>query len=99
MTVEQGNQINQLYKKYNDTIGLLKDSITIKNIKYDSIYQEARSSKDSSSTWKWKYEGNRKIYTDWQKDLRKIEKIQEVGRLILVGIIILQFQTINQLRK
>ena len=98
MTVSQADTINMLYKTYNDTISYLKNSINKKLFKYDSIYKEIRIKQDSLYNWKWKYEANRESYNSRQKDYWKTEKIHETSKLILVGIIILQFTTIGQLQ-
>jgi len=98
MTVPQADTINLLYKNYNDTIIDLKNSITYKRLQYDSINQEIRIRQDSLYNWKWKYEANRKAYTDRQTDYWKTEKIHEATKIILVGIILLQFQTISYLQ-
>jgi len=98
MTIEQGKQINELYTNYNDTINNLKNSINLKKFQYDSINQEIRNKQDSFYNWKWKYEANRESYNSRQKDYWKTEKIHEASKLILVGIIILQFTTIGQLQ-
>jgi hypothetical protein len=98
MTIEQGKQINELYTNYNDTITNLKNSINLKRFQYDSINQEIRNKQDSFYNWKWKYEANRESYNSRQKDYWKTEKINEASKLILVGIIILQFTTIGQLQ-
>jgi hypothetical protein len=98
MKVSQADTINLLYKNYNDTIADLKNSITQKRLQYDSINKEIRTKQDSFYNWKWKYEANRKAYTDRQKDYWKTEKIHEIAKIALVGIIVLQFQTISHLQ-
>ncbi|NBQ17905.1 hypothetical protein EBU24_06335 [bacterium] len=99
MTIEQGKQINELYTNYNDTITNLKNSINLKRLQYDSINKEIRIKQDSFYNWKWKYEANRESYISRQKDYWKTEKIHEASKLILVGIIILQFSTIGHLQE
>ena len=98
MKVSQADTINLLYNSYNNTINTLKDSLTIKKEKYDSLYQTIYQTKDSFYNWKWKYEANRESYNSRQKDYWKTEKIHEASKLILIGIIILQFTTIGQLQ-
>ncbi len=97
MKVSQADTINLLYIAYNDTIADLKNSITQKRYQYDSINQEIRLKQDSFYNWKWKYEANREAYTNRQKDYWKTEKIHEISKLALVGIILIQFQTISYL--
>jgi hypothetical protein len=98
MKVSQADTINLLYKTYNDTINNLKNSITQKRFQYDSINQEIRIKQDSLFNWKWKYEANRKAYTERQTDYWKTEKIHEASKIILVAIILLQFHTISSLQ-
>ena len=95
MKVSQADTINLLFNSYNNTISTLKDSLTIKKEKYDSLYQTIYQTKDSFYNWKWKYEANRASYNDRQKDYWKTEKIHEVSKLILIAIIILQFQSLK----
>ena len=98
MTVGQADTINLLYRLYNDSITELKNSITTKRLQYDSINKEICISKDSFYNWKWKYEANRKSYFDREKDYYKTEKIHEASKIVLVGILLLQFATISQLQ-
>ncbi len=98
MSVSQADTINLLYKNYNDTIADLKNSITQKRFQYDSINQEIRIKQDSLFNWKWKYEANRKAYTERQSDYWQTEKIHEASKIILVAIILLQFHTISSLQ-
>jgi hypothetical protein len=98
MKVSQADTINLLYKNYNDTITDLKNSITQKRFQYDSINQEIRIKQDSLFNWKWKYEANKKAYTERQNDYWQTEKIHEVSKIIFVAIILLQFHTISSLQ-
>ena len=97
LKVSQADTINLLYNSYNDTIINLKNSINLKKIQYDSINKEIHLKQDSFYNWKWKYEANRESYISRQKDYWKTEKIHEASKLILIGIILLQFHTITQL--
>jgi len=98
MKVSQADTINLLYNAYNDTINNLKNSINLKRLQYDSINKEIYLKQDSFYNWKWKYEANKESYNSRQKDYWKTEKIHEASKLILIGIIILQFTTIGQLQ-
>lgn len=75
----------------------LKNSIIEKRRLYDSINKEISFKQDSFYNWKWKYEANRNAYNDRQKDYWKTEKIHEFSKILLVGIILLQFNTISHL--
>ena len=98
MKVSQADTINLLYNSYNDTINNLKNSINLKRLQYDSINKEIYLKQDSFYNWKWKYEANKESYNSRQKDYWKTEKIHEASKLILIGIILLQFNTIGQLQ-
>jgi hypothetical protein len=98
MKVSQADTINLLYKNYNDTILDLKKSITQKRLQYDSINKEILNKQDSFYNWKWKYEANRATYIGAEKENWKKEKLSEASKIILVGIILLQFQTISYLQ-
>lgn len=95
MSVEQGEEINKLYSKYNDTISLLKENLKIKNIKYDSIFNTISLVKDSFYSWKWKYTENKRIYENYNLNQGKIERLHAASKLILIGIIILQFSQLQ----
>lgn len=100
ITLEQGNEINRVFLKLNNKIDSLKNTELFYNKlkhEYDSIYKTLYQAKDSIYNWKWKYEANRASYESRQKDYWKTEKIHEASKIILIGIIILQFMTISQL--
>lgn len=52
MKVSQADTINLLFNSYNNTINTLKDSLTIKKQKYDSIYKAIHYKEDSINLWK-----------------------------------------------
>jgi hypothetical protein len=95
LTVKQGEHINKLYKSYNDTIAVLKRSLDIKNIKYDSLFSSAIIEKDSVYDWKWKYKANREIYIAREKDIQKDKRYDQYVKYLLVFIIVFQFSKIN----
>ncbi len=95
MSVEQGEEINKLYSKYNDTISLLKENLKIKNIKYDSIFNTISAQKDSFYNWKYKYSLNKSLYQDWEENQKKIDKLHAWSKILLIFIIVFQF---NQLQ-
>jgi hypothetical protein len=95
MSVEQGEEINKLYSKYNDTISLLKENLKIKNVKYDSIFNTISAQKDSFYNWKYKYSLNKSLYQDWEKNQKKIDKLHAWSKILLIFIIVFQF---NQLQ-
>jgi hypothetical protein len=94
MSVEQGEEINKLYSKYNDTISLLKENLKIKNVKYDSIFNTISAQKDSFYNWKYKYSLNKSLYQDLEENQRKIDKLHAWSKILLIFIIVFQF---NQL--
>lgn len=91
MTLKQGDQINKTFNKFNQDLKFTKDSLKIKQIQYDSLFNTISLVKDSFYDWKWKYKENKRIYEAYNENQRKIEKLHSVSKLILVGIIILQF--------
>jgi hypothetical protein len=95
MSVEQGEEINKLYSKYNDTISLLKENLKIKNIKYDSIFNTISAQKDSFYNWKYKYSLNKSLYQDWEENQKKIDNLHAWSKILLIFIIVFQF---NQLQ-
>ncbi len=95
MKVSQADTINLLFNSYNNTINTLKDSLTIKKEKYDSLYQTIYQTKDSFYNWKWKYEANRNIYIAREAEKEKDKKYDFAQKVILIGIIFLQFQSIK----
>jgi hypothetical protein len=95
MTIGQADTINLLYKSYNDSIGQLKDSITIKKIYYDSLLSVRTIEKDSFYSWKYKYQANKSIYQDYEYNQRKIDKVHALSKLLLIFIIILQFSQLH----
>lgn len=102
MTVQQGDYINTLYNQYRTQIATLKlDSQANRQIidslqhKHDSL---GRVLYDASQ-YKWKYEANREIFIKVEKEHRGDAKLNEISKLILVAIIILQMSTISSLHK
>ena len=91
MTLKQGEQINKTFNKFGQDLNLTKDSLKIKRAQYDSLFNTISLVKDSFYDWKWKYTENKKIYEAYNINQAKIEKLHSVSKLILVGIIILQF--------
>lgn len=95
MKVSQADTINLLFNSYNNTISTLKDSLTIKKQKYDSLYQTIYQTKDSFYNWKWKYEANRNSYIAREAEKEKDKKYDFAQKVILIGIIFLQFQSLK----
>ena len=98
MTLEQGKEINNSFLHLNKTIDSLKDTVFYYNklkIKYDSIYQTIYQAKDSFYNWKWKYEANRNTYYSREAEVQKEKKYDFIQKIILIAIIVLQFQSIK----
>jgi hypothetical protein len=91
MTLKQGEQINKTFNKFNQDLTITKDSLKINQLKYDSLFNSISLVKDSFYNWKWKYTENKRIYEAYNLNQSKIEKLHSVSKLILIGIIILQF--------
>ena len=95
MTIGQADTINLLYKSYNDSIGQLKDYITIKKKFYDSLLIVRTIEKDSFYSWKHKYSTNKTIYEGYEENQRKIDKVHSLSKLLLIFVIILQFSQLH----
>ena len=95
MTLKQGEQINKTFNKFNQDLILTKDSLKIKRIQYDSLFNTIYLLKDSFYDWKWKYKENKRIYEAYNINQRKIERLHSASKLILIGIIILQFNQLH----
>jgi hypothetical protein len=98
MTLEQGKEINKSFLSLNNRIDSLKDTVFYYNKlkeKYDSIYQTIYQTKDSFYNWKWKYEANRNTYYKRETEVEKDKKYDLAQKIILIAIIVLQFQTIK----
>lgn len=101
MTVQQGDYINTLYKQYRFQIDSLKIDAQLNRVAIDSLQRKhdslGRAMYDAMQ-YKWKYEANREIFFKEEKSHRVDQKLHEASKLILVGIILLQFYTITHLQ-
>ena len=98
MTLEQGKDINKSFLYLNKKIDSLKDTVFYYNklkIKYDSLHQTIYKTKDSFYNWKWKYEANRNTYYNRETEVEKDKKYDFAQKIILIAIIVLQFQSIK----
>jgi hypothetical protein len=95
MTVEQAKNINKLYINYNDSIVKLNDSLNTKIYDYERLNKTIFEKTDSIYLWKIRYEAARDLTNYRTKDHEKIDQAQEIGRYILILIIILQFIKIH----
>ena len=98
MTLEQGKEINNSFINLNNKINTLKDSVFYYNkfkIKYDSLNKEIYLKQDSFYNWKWKYEANRNTYISRETEVEKDKKYDFAQKLILIAIIVLQFQSLK----
>ena len=95
MKVSQADTINMLYKSFNDTIVNLKNSITEKKFLYDSIYKEILRKKDTIFYWQGKYQASRELYFPKQRNIDKEEAFHLLQKIILIGIIVLQFSQLK----
>lgn len=95
MTLKQGIAINQLYKDYNNTIIGLQDTLKTKKINYDSLYKEFNRKKDSIFYWQGKYNASRELFIPKQRNIDKEEAFQFLQKVLLMGIIVLQFSQLH----
>jgi len=101
MTVQQGEYINTLYKQYRFQIDSLSVDAQLNRAAIDSLKLKCDSLGKvmyDAAQYKWKYEANREIFFKEEKSHRFDLKLHEASKLILVGIILLQFHTIGQLQ-
>lgn len=96
MTVKQANDINILFKSYGNTIDLLKDSLTIKNSKNDSLNKAIYNKRDTIHYWQGKYEASRELYRPQkQRNYDKEEVLDFAQKIILIAIILVQFHSLK----
>ncbi len=87
MTVKQGNEINALYLRYNETI----DSLKSKTIKDDSILNVYSNKVSALQNYKFRYEANLETYRTREKELDKMDKYHAWQKIILIFLVIFQF--------
>ena len=91
ITIDQANNINNLYKNYNDSIVKLNDSIINSNLNYAKLNKKISEKADSIYLWKVRFEAARDLTNYRTKDHEKDDQAKEIGRYLLILIIILQF--------
>ena len=87
MTVKQGNEINALYLRYNQTI----DSLTNKTIVNDSLLNIYSHKVSSLEHYKFRYEANLETYRNREKEIDKMDKYHAWQKIILIFLIVFQF--------
>jgi hypothetical protein len=97
MKVSQADTLNLLFNSYNNTINTLKDSLTIKKEKYDSIYKTIHYKEDSINLWKGKYQTSVDLFRLRPKarSYDSEEKLEFAQKIILIAIILVQFQSLK----
>jgi hypothetical protein len=91
ITIDQANNINNLYKNYNDSIVKLNDSIINSNLNYAKLNKKIFEKTDSIYLWKVRYEAARELTNYRTQDHEKTDQAKEIGKYLLILIIILQF--------
>ena len=91
ITIEQANNINNLYKNYNDSIVKLNDSIINSNLNYAKLNKKISEKADSIYLWKVRFEAARDLTNYRTQDHEKDDQAKEIGKYLLILIIILQF--------
>ena len=91
ITIDQANNINNLYKTYNDSIVKLNDSIINSNTNYAKLNKKIFEKTDSIYLWKVRFEAARDLTNYRTQDHEKDDKAKEIGKYLLIFIIILQF--------
>ena len=98
MTIEQGNAINTLYKQYRFQIDSLKVDAQSNRLIIDSLQNKCDSlgrKLYDAMQYKWKYEANRDIFFRREKSIDSMEKYHLAQKIILMAIIVLQFQSLK----
>lgn len=91
ITIGQADTINNLYRSYNDSISNLQSKLKTN----DSLLSIRTIEKDSFYNWKYKYSINKSLYQNWEENQRKIDKLHAWSKILLIFIIVFQF---NQLQ-
>ena len=91
ITIGQADTINNLYRSYNDSINNLQSKLKTN----DSLLSIRTIEKDSFYNWKYKYSVNKSLYQNWEENQRKIDKLHAWSKILLIFIIVFQF---NQLQ-
>lgn len=97
LKVSQADTINALYIGYNKTIDSLKDSVQIKNRINEQLNKAVSTKNDTIFYWKGKYEASAELYKAPRYrdiDYEKEEAFHLLQKIILIGVIILQFTQI-----
>jgi len=95
MKVSQADTINMLYKFYSQKIDSLTDSVIIKNKTNEELNKAVRIKNDTIFYWKGKYEASRELHTGYRNiNYEKEEAFHLLQKIILIGVIILQFTQI-----
>jgi len=96
MKVSQADTINMLYKFYSQKIDSLTDSVAIKNKTNEELYKKLLVKNDTIFYWKGKYEASKELYTGYRNiNYEKEEAFHLLQKIILIGVIILQFTQIK----
>lgn len=95
ITIKQADQINDTFNLYRDSIRYTKDSIAKQKQILDSLRTEYNFLKNAPNEYKWKYEANREIYLKREEFVQKDNKFHFLQKMLLVGIIILQFSQLK----
>lgn len=74
MRIGQADTINLLYKSYNDTISILKDSLKTKTKHNNVLVTEVRYKEDSIKNYKWKIDN----YPKNDDIVEEVKKIRQV---------------------
>jgi hypothetical protein len=95
MKVSQADTINMLYKFYSQKIDSLNDSVAIKNKTNEELYKKLLVKNDTIFYWKGKYEASRELFFPKQRNIDKEEAFHLLQKIILIGVIILQFSQLK----
>jgi hypothetical protein len=104
MTLQQGREINGSFERINRKIDSLNDTAFYYNklkFRYDSIYKTLHLKQDSINIWEGKYKTTVELFKLRPKarSYDSEEKLEFAQKIILIAIILLQFNTISNLQK
>lgn len=91
ITIGQADTINKLYRSYHDSINNLQFKLKTN----DSLLSIRTIEKDSFYNWKYKYTINKSIYQDFEENQRKLDKIHAWSKILLIFIIVFQFNQLH----
>lgn len=103
MTLQQGKEINGSFEKMGRKIDSLNDTAFYYNklkLSYDSVYKTLHLKQDSINIWQGKYKTSVDLFKLRPKarTYDSEERLEFTQKVILIAIILFQFNTISNLK-